>query len=428
MQLCGTRTLGLILVLAALPIAAQVRDIDSAKLPQTSSVQAAFRSAQDLEPYAQAWTTKWNYDVPETQVQDKLSDDLNILSKALQSDPSNHELQLLTGLVAHFAYNVSDDAAFQVAVDDLTKAAAADPSDIRGEWFLGIHQCQSLQVVDGMNRLLKLEEKFKNPPADFWGDYITCATVAMLPAHTLRAIDRAIANGQPGDGYSELTQIANSRYKNGDLTKPIPAHDAWADDPQPNARDPFTSYLCGASFIVDAKSDIHVPDISAGTCAVTASPPAKKGEPAPTFLFMVKTPTPGQSLDNFVRSYLKSNDADTGSDKNQVKLAPELPCPVERCLSFDIFAPGIYWKQGGAHILVEAFERDQPRYDGLPFEKPQGPLMREGQHGRAYFRAEPRFHRIGGKLYYLVLLDSNQQIFAASKAEFDEFLKSIVVE
>jgi hypothetical protein len=193
-----TRTLGLISLFISLACLAQTKDIDSAKLPQTPAVQAAYRSAQDLERYADTWSTNWNYDIPKAQVQDKLADDLGILSKALQSDPNNHELQLLTGLVAHFAYNVNDEAAFQIATDNLTRAASADPADIRGEWFLGIHQCQALQVVDGMNRLLEIEAKVKNPPTDFWNDYATCATSLFCPrTPCARSIAPKPAENQP---------------------------------------------------------------------------------------------------------------------------------------------------------------------------------------------------------------------------------------
>jgi hypothetical protein len=101
---------------------------------------------------------------------------------------------------------------------------------------------------------------------------------------------------------------------------------------------------------------------------------------------------------------------------------------VERCLSLDLLVPGIYWKQGGAHLLVVAFERDEPRYDGLAFEKPQGPPIQKPQEKPVAFHFDYIFHRIPGKLYYLVLLDSNQQIFAGSKPEFETFLKSLIVE
>lgn len=423
----NARIIGLAFLVVCLPCRSQLREIDTTKLPQSPAVQAAYRSAQQFEPYARTWSLNWNYDTPKAQVQDKLADDLGILSKALQSDPTNHELQLLTGLVAHFAYNVNDEAAFQIAKDNLTKAATVDSADIRGEWFLGIHQCQALQVVAGMNRLLNVEAKDKNPPADFWYDYITCASTAILPAHTRRAIDRAVAGGESRESYQQLSEIAASRYKTADLTKTISAHDAWADEVLPNNRDLFTSHLCGVSFTVDLKIDMRIPDVVGGICSAGAIPPAKKGEPSPTFLLMARTPPEGQSLDDFARSYLKDHDV-FNDDRTKVSTASDLPCPVEHCLSLDIVVPGIYFKQGGAHFLILAFERDQPRYDGLTFEKPQGPPTVKPQETPVTFHFNYIFHRIPGKLYYLVLLDSNQQIFANSKPEFDQFLKSVVVE
>jgi hypothetical protein len=406
---------------------AQLKKIDATKLPQSPAVQAAFRSAQELERFANTWSVNWNYDIPKAQVQDKLADDVGILSKALQADPSNHELQLLTGLVAHFAYNVNDEAAFQIATDNLSKAAAADPTDIRGEWFLGIHQCQSLQVVDGMSRLLSVEAKDKNPPADFWYDYVTCASIAILPAHTLRAIDRAVAGGDPPETYRQLSEIAASRYKTADLSKTIPSHSAWSDEQLPNNRLRLTSHLCGMSFAVGDDRDLQVGDVSNGACMVTSNPPTHKGKPVASILLLAKRPAEGQSLDAFVKSFLKDHDI-FNDGKAQVNTAPDLPCPVERCLSLDVLAPGIYWKQGGAHILLVAFERDEPRYDGLPFEKPQGPPITKPQEKPVTFHFAYISHRIPGKLYYLVLLDSNQQIFAGSKPEFEDFLKSLAVE
>ena len=332
----AARIIGPAFLVVSLSCIAQVKDIDATKLPQNPAVQAAYRSAQDLEPYANTWSLNWNYDIPKAQVQDKLADDLGILSKALQSDPSNHELQLLTGLVAHFAYNLNDEAAFKVAVDDLTKAAS-DPIDIRGEWFLGIHQCQALQVVDGMNRLLSLEDKSKNLPADFWDDYITCASIAILPAHTLRAIDRAVAGGEFPESYHQLSEIAASRYKTADLTQTIPSHAAWTDEQLPNRRLALTSRLCGISFAVDDDWDLQVGDISNGACTVTSNPPTTKGTPVATILLMAKRPADSQSLDDFVKSFRPRED-----DKVQLTTAPDLPCPAEHCLSLDLRDPGIY--------------------------------------------------------------------------------------
>jgi hypothetical protein len=417
----AARIIGLVFSVVSLPCIAQVKDIDVAKLPQNPAVQAAYRSAQDLEPYANTWSPKWNYDIPEVQVQDKLADDLGILAKSLQSDPSNHELQLLTGLVAHFAYNVNDEAAFQTATDNLTRAATSDPADIRGQWFLGIHQCQALQVVAGMNRLLDVEANDKNPPADFWYDYITCASVAILPAHTLRAIDRAVAGSQPPEKFKTLSGIANSRYKTADLTTAIPRQDVWEAATLPDDKIAFLSYLCGVSFVIPGTWQTSINDVSNGICTAQFGPVANKPLSAPTLLFLAKRPAPGQSLEGFAKSFLNRPSA-------QVSALKDPTCPVAGCLAFDVVVPDMYPQQGGGHIILMVFERDQPAYDGLPFEKPHGPPMAKGKEGPVAFRIAPRFHRIPGKLFYLTVLDSNQQIFADSKPQFDEFLKSLVVE
>jgi hypothetical protein len=92
----------------------------------------------------------WNYDTPKAQVQDKLADDLGILNKALQIDPANHELRLLTGLVAHFAYNLNDEAAFQIATDNLSKGIR------RGVWRTARKVAGSRKAIQALRLRLRL--------------------------------------------------------------------------------------------------------------------------------------------------------------------------------------------------------------------------------------------------------------------------------
>ena len=77
----AARIIGLAFIVVSSPCVAQVKDIDATKLPQSPAVQAAYRSAQDLERFADTWTVNWNYAIPKTQVQDKLADDLGILNR-----------------------------------------------------------------------------------------------------------------------------------------------------------------------------------------------------------------------------------------------------------------------------------------------------------------------------------------------------------
>jgi hypothetical protein len=209
---------------------AQLEAIDQSKLPDTPQVHTAYLEALSVERYAQSWSNPWAYPVAKTDVARKLTKSLATLREASDSAPDNHELRLATGLVAHFAYNLDVEAAFQPAVDILSTALQEAPDDIRGGWFLGIHECQALQVVRGMNRLLAIEASGKKLPIAFWDDYIACANVAILPAHVLRAIDYSVQAGRQREGYDTVRQIAESRYKTPDLTQTVNEHDAWISD------------------------------------------------------------------------------------------------------------------------------------------------------------------------------------------------------
>jgi hypothetical protein len=237
----------------------------------------------------------------------------------------------------------------------------------------------------------------------------------------LRAIDRAEAGGEPTEAFRTLSQLAASRYKTADLTKTIPAHDAWVADKLAENRVAFTSHLCGASFAIDANWQLQINDITNGICSASFSPPAKKSESIPTLLVMAKQSSQGQTLDDFAMSFLKGRNA-------QVSRLPQSSCSFSGCIVFDVMLPDMYPKQGGGHILLAAFERAQPQYDGLVLEKPQGPPTQGAQSGPVAFRVEPEFRRIPGKLFYLVVLDSNQAIFATSKPTFDAVLQSLIVE
>jgi hypothetical protein len=135
-------------------VCAQLSEIDPAKLPHDAAVQSAYVQLLPIEHYGQSWTNDWKYDVPKKVVVDQFTTALSQLVTASERSPDNHELQLLTGLVAHFAYNLDVDSSWATAVNSLQKAAASDPKDYRASWFLGMHQCQATDNGPGMTHLL----------------------------------------------------------------------------------------------------------------------------------------------------------------------------------------------------------------------------------------------------------------------------------
>ena len=417
--------LALLLTLLVRSTTAQLHEIDPNKLPQDTAVQTTYQKLVPMEQYAQAWSNVWRYTIPKRQVLAEFTSGLDELTKAVKTAPDNRELQLLTGLVAHLAYNLDVEKAYQPAVDLLTKAAAVDRTDVRGDWFLGIHLCQAAIIDKGMDRLLGVEarEPWQKLPIDFWADYMTCSTVALMPAHTLRATDHAIQLGAPAAGFQQMKEIAEKRYKPSEPDVAYAKRDVWQAD-QANDEFTFTNYLCGFAFHARANWGVGIQDVNKNTCVAQLEPPAypaRHGSSSPTVLVLARLSKPGESLADFAQAFLKEK----FSGAVPIQL---VRCPADTCRSFEITKNDMYPDEGGAHLLAVTFERDMPQYDGLTLEHPAQP-PKENSNGKvAFYHPEERFRRFAGKMYYLVILDSNASIFEAAKRDFDFVLTSLAVE
>ena len=405
---------------------AQLHEIDSAKLPQDAAVQATYARLARYERYGQSWTKQWTYDVAKDDVVSMFTLSLATLTDADKKAPGNHELQLLGALVAHFAYNVDVESAYDAEANFLKEAEVSGPSDFRINWFFGMQQCQALEGAKGMALLLAIEggTPADKLPVDFWDDYVTCATVTKMPAHSLRAISRAEHMGAQAQGFEVMKGMNERSFKASDVGSTYRAHDAWTADGGKGDVD-FTSYLCGVSFAAHANWGVDIRDVGKGTCVAIFQPPeypAKVGKSSPSVMMMSQPAGPGETLNDFVQKFLK------GKYASAVATAG-LHCPATACVAYEILNKDMYAKEGGAHLMVEAFERDMPEFDGLIFERPLSPPMAgQKQNETVYFHPDEEFHRLPGKVYYVVLLDSNVSIFEASKQDYDFFLKSMRVE
>src|SRR5215510_15722864 len=210
-------------------VRAQLRQIDPAKLPQDERVQKAYSNALRVESFAHNWSAKWTYETPKEQVVSVLTSSLRDLKPMAAAAGQNEELLLLTGFVAHLAYNVDVDETYDTAVQFLENARKLNRTDYRPEWFLGVHRCQSNAIKDGMGQMLAVESRlsWQQLPIDFWDDYVMCATMSRMPAHTLRAIDHAVHLGASPAAYSALADSAQKRYKPTNADGTYPAHEAW---------------------------------------------------------------------------------------------------------------------------------------------------------------------------------------------------------
>jgi hypothetical protein len=403
---------------------AQLAVIDRAKLPQDARVQSAYTNLLPIESLAQNWSPNWTSSTPKAQIVSQFSASLDQFRAAQPTAPENVELLLVTGLTAHFAYNLDVEADYEVAEHALERARQLAPTDPRPDWFLGMHYCQANEEEKGMGLLLSVEGRLppEKLPLDFWDDYIACSIFADLPAHVFRAISRAENIGGPAAKYAPFAEMAKKRYKLADANSTYPSHDAWhAEHDRADVR--FRSELCGLAFSNHADWHIDVGDVKAGTCveSISTGPyPSKSGDASPSLLVLTRPQKPQETLDDFVLSFLKKYPT--------AKKVSAPSCPASDCVMYEVVTDALYQKQGGAHLFIAGFAANPPEFPGLLLEQITPPPKGEGGEKPTYYRADPKLSRLPGVLYTIVVLDSNAAIFDRASADFEFLLKSIQLD
>ena len=409
-------------LLATTSTSAQLREIDRAKLASAPTAQHVYDDILPIEDFARTFESTWRFPTPRTEVLDRLRSDLALLQSEQKAHPDNAELQLLTGLTAHLAYNLDDQDAYKPAMDLLSSLA---PKDYRAAWFLGIHRCQSNDTVGGMNQLLGVEASMPKLPGDFWQDYANCASVTFMPAHAVRAYDLAdAANNGPVD--AQLEEIARNRIKPSSNSTVYTDKQAWSAIESGKSVH-FTSTLCGVSFDSPSDNAVNIGDkIEGGSCYAGVETPRYKTrtKPSSATVSLHSEPAPhNATLASFARAYLNKPDF-AGAKPNS-----DLPCPVLECLAYDLVTNGIYWLQGGAHAVLVFFASDPPEYPGLRLEHPTAlPKPNSKSSGPMFYRPAETLQRLPGTRFFVAILDANADIYTPSLADFETFLKSIVLD
>lgn len=412
------------LFIAAPAMGIGLNDIQKSKLPHDSTVLKAYASVEAIESYVQGWEQNWTYPIPKSEVVTQIKSSLAAIQQALLRHPQNEELWLLTGLTAHYAYNVDVEADYRIAEESFRKAHELAPEDYRSEWFLGVHECEAAQLKQGTDKLLSLEQAFpwKQLPYDFWDDYLFCANLADMPAHALRAGDRAIELGAPAsDTRSFLMEAARKRFKVPDPLGTYPIKEVWDSDERDSGASFFWNSMFGFGFVSKGDWKLQLPDVQKGVCAavIHIGPyHGKVGDVFPEIVVIVRQPKQGETLQDFITTISSDQSAEPSA-------APG--CPFPGCLGAELVRPGMYKAEGNGHFVIFAFRRDQPEYPGLLFEEPSAPTPTKNS-GVQYFRPVSRFKRLQGTLYYFVGLDTAASVLQEAKRDYKSFLKTLQVE
>ncbi|HMG88286.1 MAG TPA: hypothetical protein VK574_21330 [Terracidiphilus sp.] len=414
----------LLLAFTATPALADIAAIHADALPQETSVLAALDDARQLEPYAGAWTNKWDYALAKKDVADRLEKDLGFLTAALLKHPDNEELALLTGLVAHYAYNVDVPDSHEKAIAALEAARKLAPNDTRASWFHANLLCQTLETKPGAKEFLAIEaaHAWDQLPPTFWRDYMTCAAITGMPAHVLRAgsyLDKLHVPPSPTQTF--LVDTARNRFDTYDPKKEYQPKEVWHGEKSGDGTQ-FTATLCGARLVTPGNWSVNQLDFNNGSCAAwffSGPYKAVARNLQPSILLMVQQAPPGQSLGEYAKKFTHKG-----------KFEPFAPsrCPATACLAMKGVQPGMYKADGDGHGHILVFERDEPEFPGLLFESPWEPPKTDPDKGTQYFHPSQTQKRIPGKLFYVVIVDMAASIEAPSMKDYELFLKDLTVE
>jgi hypothetical protein len=393
-------------------------------LPQETAVLAALDDAKQLEPYSRSWTNDWKYPISKEDVATRLGKDMGFLNLALKSHPDNTELLLLTGLVAHYAYNLDIPGSYDTAIGTLSHAQKLAPSDVRGPWFRASLLCQTTEPKSGADEFLAIEDSraWDQLPVAFWGDYMECASVTNMPAHVLRAADHAEKLHAAGSEMRTfLTETAHKRFDPFDPNKDYETREAWQGT-NAGENPAFTSTSCGLRLRAHSDWTINQLGLSKGTCIAYFSTGPYKAvtrDLRPSILLLVKQPEQNQTLEDFSKKFAK------GGTFEPFTLSR---CPAAACIAMKGLQGGMYGKDGDGHGRIVVFERDQPEFPGLIFESPSEPPKPIAGEDAKFYRPSQTQQRIPGRLYYLVLLDTAASIEDPAMKDFDFFMNNLSVE
>ncbi len=400
----------------AVPLSAQTALLHPSKLPPQAA--AAVKDLARIEPIVGVWPPQGSAAV-RAQVAAALRRDRKTIQAAAAQAPRNEEVALAAGIAATFAYNLDMPHAYRAAVTDLRDAAHLSPADPRPPWLLGGFFCGTgTGSAQGMAILLKVGSRFPSlrlPPA-FWRSYAECATFADMPEHVLYAeanLNREHAVLSAGDRM--VLRRARALTRRALPSRDYAPNKVWRVE-RTAAGIFYSSDACGLALPGGDQWKWQFYALHDDICAVAAVLGPYRGrttEVTSHLLILVRPQRPGESLDQFARTYV-------GHLPLAAAATPPV-CPVARCLSYVSSLPAFAKPEGGEYALITAFAWRAPQYPGLAFESPQS-LPQHTSPKLQYFTQAPELGRMAPTLDGFVLLDTaasvRSQALAAERTFF----------
>jgi len=341
--------------------------------------------------------------------------------------PEVAELWLELALAHHYAAALGDGSAAQESLRACERAEELAPGDYRAAWFAGVEDVRLGQVALGATKIWAQADpdRTADRPVAFWEDAARAAIASAMPSKARMALALAgpVPVGPRGRLRRSVQEQVDVLLKKTDRSTKIPGPEVWAlGAGADRGAVRLTSTLLGVSVECSREWKATLGAFADGKSTLSLDgTPLTQGarRVVPRLGVLVQTPSPGLSLEGFARGYFLASGLEATAD-----VAPVSAPPLSLALRGRLRDA----KAGDAtHVVVAvAFAREEPFYPGILFESPLQPPDRENPRDR--YLPAARWDRFGGPLYYLVALETPENLLGSARADLDRLLAGLLVD
>ncbi|HTB31391.1 MAG TPA: hypothetical protein VK808_05150 [Bacteroidia bacterium] len=415
------KRIGIILIstLIAFSAFANINYIDISKITKDSKLITAFNFIKNNQKYFDHWTHEWRYDVSKEELIKQLKDSYSELSSIPNK---SEELYLLLGDIGYYLFNLDENPFSDTAVHNFELAMKSSPKDYRPYWFLGNHYALSNHSDKAIDNYFKGESLLPtDAPADFWNDYAAAAGMANMPSHCFFAMDKVKSiTGMEGSFEAHLGPAIYKRMI--DVCKDSSFDDDYIWSESLGEKATFISRPLGIKFVIDSAWKITVTDYANHQSLFNMKPLQIKNKDGNeikyTIQILSRTVNDTERLEPYVDTFVSKF-----PDRKKITFSQK----YDKMIAYEIRDKTVYQNIGGRYSYVIAIEREAPKYPGLLLEAPATIPNNNSGQGMQVYRAQRSKKRFDGKIFYMIMLDSCEDIYEQSYSVFKTFFDNQLI-
>lgn len=407
------------LLLTTTAHAINIRLIQIQNLPDVENLMPDLEYILNHEDHLSTFISDeyWDYDTTKEQLTGRLIEIVTTLEQ-YGNTGENQDQTLLKGLIYSYLYNLDVQEYYPRAIEELKKIENYSYKDYRYRWFLGTIYAKSVKPYEAIEQFEFVESRVPEDKLHplFWADYAEALTFAFMQRKSLETFEKYALYGNidlddnwfyQGIKEKEVQTTADMEISSDELYQLL-------------EREKGLGYLCRALNIwIPAKGE-WTPSLYGYSNHVAAL----------SYKSQDIEDEKGDTITYSIVNMMYINRADVM--EHYLSLAPDVKILENhefdaKFTVLEIKDPEQYKHIGGAHGLVVLYEPETDERTGDLVEQPSRIRTRPGS-GASYMAFQPVHRRIPEKISYAFLLDSCENIFEESKADFIEFMDKVIIE